>query len=164
MKGKLKKPIAIAVAAIVLLAADAALTWRLATRSCDAARAAISGVIEAENADPISQFRTRREQVRARLTSQLNDVIHSEESDGEALRQAQRQLLDMLAAQSAEVTLEGVLQSRGFEDALVTVSGSSVNVLLRQQTVTQQESAVILDLVMRETGVTGGNVKIIPIK
>ena len=26
------------------------------------------------------------------------------------------------------------------------------------------ESAVILDLVMRETGLTGGNVKIIPVK
>ena len=39
----------------------------------------------------------------------------------------------------------------------------SVNVLLRADIVTSQEASVVLDLVLRETGVTGGNVNIIPI-
>ena len=51
----------------------------------------------------------------------------------------------------------------GFEDALVTLSGRSANVLVRRDSLTRAETAVILELVMRETGITSGNVKIIPI-
>ena len=43
-------------------------------------------------------------------------------------------------------------------------SASAANVLIRGEAPTHAQSAVILDLVMRETGLTGGNVKIIPVK
>ncbi|MBQ6326794.1 MAG: SpoIIIAH-like family protein, partial [Clostridia bacterium] len=78
--------------------------------------------------------------------------------------QARRTLLDMLAHARSENTIEGILHSRGFEDALASVSASAANVLIRGDALTHAQSAVILDLVMRETGLTGGNVKIIPVK
>ena len=42
--------------------------------------------------------------------------------------------------------------------------GVSLKQVILPDTVTQAESAVILELVLRETGLTGGNVKIIPVK
>ena len=72
--------------------------------------------------------------------------------------------MSLIERAEQELTLEGILQGRGFADAVVSVGERSCNVLLRQESVTQQESAVILELVMRETGLTGGNVKIIPVK
>ena len=45
----------------------------------------------------------------------------------------------------------------------MTVSDASVNVILRAEALTRRETAVILDLVLRETGVTAGNVKILTI-
>ena len=60
-------------------------------------------------------------------------------------------------------TLEGVLRARGYEDAVVTVHQDSVNVLVKAVSLSKSDSAVILELVSRETGQTGGNIKIIPL-
>ena len=94
----------------------------------------------------------------------MNDIIHAPDGDGEIVALARKQLLDMLEHARQESTLEGILQSRGFEDALVSVSDSAANVLIRGDGPTHAQSAVILDLVMSQTGLTGGNVKIIPVK
>ena len=69
----------------------------------------------------------------------------------------------MLKTEEQELTLEGVLQMRGYDGALATVHSDSVNVIIHKESVTQQDAAVILELVMRETGIASGNVKIIPI-
>ena len=159
---KIKKYTLWALLAAALLAADGFATWQIAARHF--ARAGSAPAYSEAAADPMSRFRLEREQLRARQEAQLNDIIHGDDSDPETVNLARRQLLDMMDRAQKELTLEGVLQSRGFEDALVSVSQASANVLLRRETVTQQESAVILELVMRETGLTGGNVKIIPVK
>ena len=127
------------------------------------AEAAVSAAAVAEDANPVTRFRTEREQLRARETAQLNDIIHAGNTDGETVMMAQRQLIELMRHSEQELTIEGVLQSRGFEGALVTVGGDSANVLIRAESVTQAETAVILELVMRETGISGGNVKIIPV-
>ena len=109
------------------------------------------------------RFRLLREQLRAMEKAQLNDVAHGSGTDPELAAMAQRQLIELCAREEQELTLEGVLSMRGWEDPIVTVHAGSVNVLLRAEAVTRQESAAILELVCRETGVQSGNVKIIPI-
>ena len=147
--------------ALAALAADSALTYRLATaRSVRTASAASVR----EPADALQSFRLEREQLRAREEAQLNEIIYSDGS-GELAGQARQRLMDMLDRAEAENMLEGVLRARGFDDAVVTVGERSANVLLRREApLNQRETAVILELVMRETGLTGGSVKIIPVK
>ena len=153
---------ALVAALVALLAADALIARAWTLKGIDkgveaAAPASLAAV------DPLDQFRLERDQLRARQVAQLNDIIYSDKSDAQTVARAQAQLLSLMQRQDAEVTLEGLLQGRGLEGALVSVGERSANVLLRREFVTQQESAVILELVMRETGVTGGNVKIIPV-
>ncbi len=145
-----------------LLAADALLTRTLVLRQAN--RAGSAPVYSPVRSDPMAAFRLEREELRARQEAELNDTIHAPDVDGETAARARRQLLDMLEHARAESAIEGVLHSRGFEDALVSVSDAAANVLIRGDGVTRAQSAVILDLVMRETGMTGGNVKIIPVK
>ena len=121
-------------------------------------------VAAVESTDEIEKFRTERQQLRQMQLSQLNEIIFSEDSEAEIVAMAQRRQLELMSWSEQETTLEGVLALRGFKDALVTVHTDSVNVMIRAETITQQESSVILELVMRETGISGGNVKIIPIK
>ncbi len=151
-----------ALGTLLALGADSFATWKLATR--DTAREQSAPAYSEAISDPLSRFRLEREELRARQEAQLNDIIYSDRSDGENVAQAQTQLLEMLSHAQTEHTLEGILQSRGFEEALVSVSNGSANVLVRREALNQRESAVILELVMRETGLTGGNVKIIPVK
>ena len=118
--------------------------------------------VEAQT-DPIEQFRTERQQMRQMQISQLNDLIYGGSAGEEIISMAQRQLLELMSWQEQEITLEGVLRLREFKDALVTVHTDSVNVLVRTDSLNRQQTAIILELVMRETGLSGGNVKIIPI-
>lgn len=152
----------ITLALAALMAADALVTDRIAARRYN--RAGSAPAYSPAKSDPMAGFRLEREQLRARQEAQLNDIIHTPDGDAETVSQARRQLLDMLEHARAENAIEGVLQSRGFEDALVSVSDAAANVLIRGGALTSAQSAVILDLVMRETGLTGGNVKIIPVK
>ncbi len=159
----LKMRIGLAILALLLLFTSSLGAYRLGARRAVRPTAVPMKAAEADT-DPLTRFRTEREQLRARQTAQLNEIIYSDKSDAETVLQAQRQLLDLLSRSEQELTLEGVLQARGFYCALATVNSGSVNVLLRRENVTQRETAVILDLVLRETGVSGGNVKIIPVK
>ncbi|MBQ8109739.1 MAG: SpoIIIAH-like family protein [Clostridia bacterium] len=152
-----------ALAMAVALAADTLVTLKLSSNGVFRAAAA-PVVAEQTQQDPISRFRLERQQLRARQEAQLNEIIYSSQSAPEIVANAQRRLMELLQCAEQELTLEGVLEARGFEGALVTVHENSANVLLRGQTLTQRQTAVILELVLRETGLTAGSVKIIPVK
>ena len=151
-----------ALAALGALAGDAALTWRMAAMRAN--RAGSAPAYSPATTDPMARFRLEREQLRAREEAQLNDIIHAPDVDRTQVDQARSRLMALMERREQEATLEGILQSRGFEDALVSLSDASANVLIRREGLTSAETAVILELVMRETGLTGGNVKIIPVK
>lgn len=121
-----------------------------------------AGVAEPAAGDPLEQFRTERQQLRQRQIAQLNELIYGG-GDAQTAALAKSRLLELMQWSEQETTLEGLLRLRQFADALVTVHTNSVNVMVRADGLNRQECAVILDLVMRETGISGGNVKIIPI-
>lgn len=152
----------IALAIMLLLAADTAITLRLAGH--ESPRAASAPAYSEARKDPMDAFRLEREQLRARQEAQLNDIIHTDGTDARIVADAQTQLMGLLARSESETALEGILGARGFGEVLVSVSEGAANVLVRKEALTAAESAVILDLVMRQTGLTGGNVKIIPVK
>ena len=163
MKRLLLKGALILTAFAVTVVTTAGITIELAARQVNAAEPVQSTVTSTAPKDPVTEFRTEREQLRQQQKSQLNDIIYNADSDAEIIQMAQRQLLDMLKTEEQELTLEGVLQMRGYDGALATVHSDSVNVIIHKESVTQQDAAVILELVMRETGIASGNVKIIPI-
>ena len=151
-----------ALALAALLAADALIT-RTVVRERDN-RAESAPAYSRLQSDPMASFRLEREQLRARQEAELNDLIHDTNADEELRARARSELLDMMAHARAENDIEGILHSRGFEDALVSVSYAAANVLIRGEGLNHAQCSVILDLVMRQTGLTGGNVKIIPVK
>lgn len=159
---RLKRRAAVSLGILVLMLAAASYCIIVKKDAPRAMRAESTAVMAAQD-DLLTRFRTEREALRSRQIGQLNDIIHSEAADGDTVNRAQRQLMDLMKVQEAELRLESLLRLRGFEDALVTVGDASVNVVLRAQQTTRQESAIILDLVLRETGVTAGNVKILTI-
>lgn len=158
----IKRRAAVSLAAFIVLLAATGLCLFI-RQSRPKALPAQSEQVTAEALDPLTHFRTEREQLRQRQRAELNDIIHDSGTDAGTLSMAKQRLMQLMDSESAEARIEGVLTARGFSEALVTVSANAVNVLLRAEGLTRQETAVILDLVLRETGVTSGNVKIIPI-
>ena len=153
---------------MLLAAAAALISSKLPGRPADApvsetVTAAPQPSAAPEEADPLEDFRTEREQLRSMQTAQLNDIIHDGETDSQTRALAQRTLIDLMAWSEQETTIEGVLRARGYADCVATIHEDTANVLVRAEALTRQETAVILELVLRETDVDSGNVKIIPI-
>ena len=146
---------------IILALAAGMIVWMKQDRP--KALPAQSAKLTEDAPDALTRFRTEREQLRQRERAELNDIIHDAKTDPETLALAQRQLIRLTAAEDTEVQLEGLLSARGFEGVVVSASEAAVNVLVRREALTRQETAVILDLVLRQTGISGGNVKIIPL-
>lgn len=122
---------------------------------------------EPQNADSpeaqITVFYSDRNTLRQEEISQLLEMA-SDPSATESMRaSAQERVMELRKWMEQEATVEAVLSARGYETPVVTVHSDSVNVIVRAEELTRQQANVILELVTRETGVTGGNVKIIPI-
>lgn len=120
-------------------------------------------VAATNDSDPISEFRTERQQLRQMQISQLNEIIHGGNAAQDIINLANTKLIELMQWSEQETTLEGLLRLREFEDVLVTVHTGSVNVMVRAESLTQQQCTIIMELVVRETGISSGNVKIIPI-
>lgn len=168
MSGWMKRWHVGAMALMMLLAASAthAVDKRVygAGKGANRSRAqAVVAPAAAAAEDPLQAFETRRQQLRARQRAQLNELIHDDATDEESLREARRQLLEDMEAEQREETLQGILRARGFDGAVVSARNGAANILVRSEGLNRRETAVILELVLRETGITGGNVKIIPI-
>ena len=145
----------------MLLAAGAALLCAQLPGRPEAEPAAAGVPVESaaptaapEETDPLEAFRLEREQLRSMQTAQLNDIIHDGETDQQTRALAQRTLIDLMAWSEQETTIEG---------CVATIHEDTANILVRAEALTRQETAVILELVLRETDVDSGNVKIIPI-
>ncbi|MDL2206582.1 SpoIIIAH-like family protein [Eubacteriales bacterium OttesenSCG-928-N13] len=117
----------------------------------------------ASNIDPILAFTEERTAVREQEQQQLQAIMQDETADASLKLDAGQRLMTLSDWIEKEVTIEGVLRIRGFQDPVASVHQDSVNVMVRAENLTRTQSAQILELVSRETGLTGGNIKIIPI-
>ena len=69
-------------------------------------------------------------------------------------------MMALMAWMEQEATIEAVLSARGMPPLLVTVRADSVNVVASAP-LSQDEAEAALELIARETGVSGGNIRII---
>lgn len=113
--------------------------------------------------DPIEAFMEERAGMREQERLSLQKIMDDGDADQGLKAEAGARLMRLMNWTEQETTIEGVLRIRGYEDAVVTVHQDSANVLVRRASLTRQESAQVMELVSRETGLLGGNIKIIPI-
>lgn len=111
----------------------------------------------------IEAFASDRNGVRQAEIAQLQEICRDEQTSQEIRLSAQQRILTLYERMEKEAVIADVLAARGYELPVITVQQDSVNVVVRASSLSQAEVGVILELVMRETGVTGGNVKVIPI-
>ncbi len=118
--------------------------------------------VNASSTSFFSQFKVDREAIREKEMSNIDSVINDENTTEDVLKQAQEQKLELSNNMEKEVTVEGLLSGIGFSDAVVTIRENSVNVVVNESEIDEQKAAQILELVMRETGQSAANIKILP--
>lgn len=152
-----KKKIIILISLVVLLVATGCLNYFLTVKAKDGGNA-ISG----DNVTFFSTYRTDREATRAQEILYLEDIITSANSTEDIITSAQAKKLDLVGNMEVELTLEGLIKAKGFEDCIVTISKNNVNVVVKDSELTVQEAAQILNIIVTETDYKASNVIVIP--
>jgi stage III sporulation protein AH len=109
-----------------------------------------------------SDFRLDRDRVRTKELEYIDSILADNSVDNASLQAATEQKLALADSMEKEVTIEGLLKAKGFTDAVVTLHKGSVNVVIDSAELTKQQAAQILDIVMRESGESSENIKIMP--
>ena len=68
--------------------------------------------------------------------------------------------LSIVENMEKEMTIESLLKAKGFADAAVTLHSGSINVILSAESLSEEQVAQVLDIILRETGESAENVKV----
>lgn len=109
-------------------------------------------------------YRADRQSTRDQEMLYYEAIIKSETSSIDAINLAETKKLNLIANMETELVTEGLIKAQGFEDCIVTTSGSSVNVVVKSGELTSKEVSKIVSIVKEQTGVKVDNIKIIPVE
>lgn len=166
--------------ALVLIAGAVFLNWSLFAGddegfSYDSAGGMSSGsltgesltdgtAVNGEDEDDAAYFaatQVSRQRARDEAMEVLRGVVDSTEAQeavkGQALSDITRIALDM----EREANIETLITSKGFEQCVAVVNGSSANIIVKSDGLLPNEIAQINEIVYEQTGILPANVKII---
>lgn len=117
----------------------------------------------AESGDYFASSRLSREQARDEAVSTLKELSESEQADQTAKDEAAAQISALAEDSVAEANIESMIRAKGYEDAVVMIGDESVNVVVAppEGGLQATDVTVIKDIVVSETGMTAGQIKIV---
>ncbi|MCL2847948.1 MAG: SpoIIIAH-like family protein [Firmicutes bacterium] len=111
--------------------------------------------------------RQRQERIANRNQQMLfyDAIINNEASSQAAIEAAEEGRMQLLATMEKERILEGLIQAVGFNDSFVTLNAQNqnINVVVRSESLTEDEANRILAIIVDETGRSAQHVIIIPV-
>ncbi len=112
----------------------------------------------------ISEAKLNREQIRAKNTENLTNIVNDTAIDKASKTAAINELAKIAEYSEKEVAIELLLEAKGFNDVVASVSEDSVDIVINQQTLENSQKAQIEDIAKRKTGVTSDKITINVIK
>lgn len=105
----------------------------------------------------------QKEQTRAKNKETLLDIINNANISEEQKQDAINGMIALTDMAEKETAAEILLEAKGFNDVVVSISGSGVDVVVNAPSLTDAQRAQIEDIVTRKTGITPENIIISPI-
>ena len=110
--------------------------------------------------DSLSGAKLLKEQVRARNTETLLEIINNVNISDEQKQEAIDGMIAITDAAEKETAAEILLQAKGFDDAVVSIADGMVDVVINTSDLTEAQRAQIEDIVVRKTGIGAENIVI----
>ena len=111
----------------------------------------------------VAEAKLAREQVRAENKEILESIINNTNVDADQKNKAVSALLEMTKNAELETTIETMLLSKGFTEAVVTITENGVDVVVNSSELTDANRAQIEDVITRQTAVNPQNIVISPL-
>ncbi len=114
------------------------------------------------SADFAAEAKLSREQVRAKNKETFLEVINNVNLSEDQKQEAISNMNQMAETAEKEAAAELLLESKGFTDAVVSITDGTVDVVISQVDLTDSKRAQIEDIVKRKTEISGENIVITP--
>lgn len=111
----------------------------------------------------VAQAKVTREQVRAKSKEDLLSIIDNENLSDEQKQTAVNQMVQMTDLAEKETAAETLLASKGFDEAVVSLTADSADVVVNAADLSEANRAQIEDIITRKTGVAAQNIVITPL-
>lgn len=109
-----------------------------------------------------SEAKLSRDQTRAKNTESLLEIINSDVVSEGQKQAAIDQMLQLTDISERETGAETLLSAKGFEDVVVSISATKVDVVVNQSEISDTQRAQIEDVITRKTGIPPENIVITP--
>ena len=114
----------------------------------------------AETATVLSGARLEKEQTRVQNKETLLEIINNANVSETQKQEAVSSMISMTDIAEKETAAEILLEAKGFDDAIVSIDGDSVDVVVNTAELSEAQRAQIEDIVIRKTGVSADAVVI----
>lgn len=114
--------------------------------------------------DYFSSAKLAREQSRAKNKETLMEIINNKSLDAKEKKTAVNQVAAITDAAEKENAAELMLEAKGFEDAVVSITDDSADIVINAGELTSQQIAQIQDIVKRKAGIAADKIVITPVK
>ena len=111
----------------------------------------------------LSAARLQKEQTRARNKETLLEIINNVNISDEQKQEAIDCMIEATQIAEKESAAEILLEAKGYTDAVVSITGDEVDVLVYGTTLTDVQCAQIEDIVNRKTGMDAASIIITPV-
>lgn len=111
----------------------------------------------------VAEAKVTREQVRARNKESLMEIIDNENLSDEQKQDAVNQMVAMTDIAEKEAAAETLLASKGFSEAVVSLTQDAADVVVNAAELSDANRAQIEDIITRKTGVAAQNIVITPV-
>ena len=106
----------------------------------------------------LSGAKLQKEQTRAQNKATLLEIINNTNISETQKQEAVNSMISMTDIAEKETAAEILLDAKGFDDAIVSIDGDSVDVVVNTAELTEAQRAQIEDIVIRKTGVSADSV------
>lgn len=110
----------------------------------------------------LSDAKLIKEQSRAQNKAGLLEIINNTQLAESAKQSAVESLVNLTDVAERELAAEILLEAKGFDSAIVSISGNTADVVLSSVELTDAQRAQIEDIVARKTGISAENIIISP--
>lgn len=112
----------------------------------------------------VTQARLEREQVRSKNREVLQGIINNDQLSKQEIQDAVESMAVLTDYAEKEAAAETLLEAQGFANAVVSMTGDSVDVVVDAESLNETNRTRIEDAVTRKTGVPVDKIVITPVR
>ena len=106
------------------------------------------------------EYRLSRDKLRAGMVDRLDEIVSNTQTTDVVRTKAQEEIIKIGNISEKELQIEGLVKSKGFDEALVFLTDNDIKVVVSKNELTEQDMVKILDIVKSETTFDSNNIKI----